>query len=408
MSHRTATTATIATAFSRDNSLNFLRLVFALTVVVVHAWALGGFGLVRIGDYDPASVAVDGFFVVSGFLITRSRLGVGGTARFLWHRTLRIMPGFWASLLVVAFLCAPLAWRHERGSFDGYPVTGPHGAVQYVLANSLLRVRFYDVAGTPSAVPFPPPGSGIPIGWNHSMWTLYWDALCYLGIAVLAIFGVIQRRRALVAVVTACLWAVVVLRELAPGYTPGPLGGVFAGGVGRFVLMFLAGCVLYLYADRIPLSGKLAAGCAAVLAVSMFLDDPHILLNLPLAYLCIWLGIRLPLHRVGAGHDFSYGLYIYSFPVQQLAAVYGVQRHGVVAYFALCLSVTAVAAVLSWFCIERPALRLKSWTPRQVRHGRARRRAGHGRARRRVRPPGPAEALSLDARVSPGSRMEES
>ncbi len=393
MSHRTETKVTIATGFSKDNSLNFIRLVFALTVVIVHAWALGGFGQIHIGNYDPASVAVDGFFVISGFLITRSRLGVRTTSRFLWHRALRILPGFWASLIAVAFLCAPLAWRYERGSFDGYLAARPHGPIQYVIANSLLKVRFYDISGTPSGVPFPPANSAISIGWNNSMWTLYWDALCYLGIAVLALLGIIQRRRALVAAITACLWAVLVLHWLAPGFTPGPLGSIFAGGVERFVLMFLAGSVLYLYADRIPLSGMLAAGCTVILIVSMFLSDPHILLNLPLAYLCIWLGIRLPLHRVGAEHDFSYGLYIYSFPIQQLAAVYKVQQHGIAAYFALCLSVTAAAAVLSWFCIERPALRLKSWTPRP---------AETIRILQRLRLPRPEEALS------PGARAEES
>ncbi|WP_131769881.1 acyltransferase family protein [Candidatus Protofrankia californiensis] len=384
---------TIATGFSKDNSLNFMRLVFAATVVIVHTWALGGFGQIHIGDYDPASIAVDGFFAISGFLITRSRLGARSTSRFLWHRALRILPGFWASLIAVAFLCAPLAWRYERGSFDGYLTASPHGPIQYVIANSLLKVRFYDIAGTPSGVPFPPSNLTVSIGWNHSMWTLYWEALCYLGIAVLALFGIIQRRRAFVAMITACLWAVLVLHRLAPGFAPGLLGNTFADGFGRFVLMFLAGSVLYLYADRIPLSGILAACCTAILIVSMFLSDPHILLNLPLAYLCIWLGIRLPLHRIGAEHDFSYGLYIYSFPIQQLVAVYKVQQHGIAAYFTLCLSVTAAAAVLSWFGIERPALRLKNWTPRP---------SGTIRVLSRLRLPRPEEPLS------PGTRVEES
>ncbi|SBW22308.1 acetyltransferase [Candidatus Protofrankia californiensis] len=390
MSYRTETKVTIAAGFSKDNSLNFMRLMFAVTVVIVHTWTLGGFGRIHIGDYDPASVAVDGFFAISGFLVTRSRLGARTTSRFLWHRALRILPGFWASLIAVAFLCAPLAWRYERGSFDGYLTAHPHGPIQYVIANSLLKIRFYDIAGTPSGVPFPPPNLGILTGWNHSMWTLYWEALCYLGIAVLALFGIIQRRRAFVAVITACLWAVVVLHWLAPGFAPGVLGSVFAGGVGRFVLMFLAGSVLYLYADRIPLSGILAACCTVIVTVSVFLSDPHILLNLPLAYLCIWLGIRLPLHRVGAEHDFSYGLYIYSCPIQQLAAVYKVQQHGIVAYFALCLSVTSLVAVLSWFGIERPALRLKNWAPRQSKIF---------RTRPRLRLSRPERPLSSGARV---------
>ena len=94
---------------------------------------------------------------------------------------------------------------------------------------------------------------------------------------------------------------------------------------------------------------------AALLTVLTVLSAP-VLSALPVAYLCIWLGIVLPLARVGATNDFSYGIYIYAFPVQQLLAVAGVQAWGVAAFTLLSVAGTIPLAVASWFVLERRAI----------------------------------------------------
>lgn len=120
---------------SRENGFGALRLLLALAVVAGHAVPLGfgggnpGTGVTR-GQSDLGTLAVCGFFVISGMLVTRSavRLPVG---RFLWHRALRLLPGLWCCLLVTALVAAPAVARYE-----GVPVTelfgradGPWGAV---------------------------------------------------------------------------------------------------------------------------------------------------------------------------------------------------------------------------------------------------------------------------------------
>ncbi|SBW22326.1 O-acetyl-transferase [Candidatus Protofrankia californiensis] len=362
--------ATIATTFDpRNNSLSFIRLTLAWIIVVYHAWTLGGFGQLRVGRFNPGELTVDSFFVISGFLITYSWTRTGTTRRFLWHRFLRILPGFWVCLIITAGIFAPLTWVHDNGSLDGYLQAGPHGPIQYVLANSMLRIRITDIAGTPHGVPFPEPSSGLRLAWNGSLWTLWWDVLCYLGLSALGLLGILKRRRHLVVLAAGGVWSALVVHWIDPDFAGRELGSQLAIGITRFVLLFLLGSLLFLYRERIILSWFLAALSVLAIASSLLISEMRIIFSLPLAYLIIWLGLRLPFRKTGNTNDITYGLYIYSFPFQQLMAVYGVHHHGVAPYYAACLSGTFILATTSWLLIERPVQQLKSWTPRKsARH----------------------------------------
>ncbi|WP_018503387.1 acyltransferase family protein [Parafrankia discariae] len=373
--------ATVGTAFADGgNCFNFLRVALAMVVFVQHIWSAGGFGLTRFGRYEPGALAVDLFFVISGFLITYSRVRLPSTARYLWHRSLRILPAFWVCLAVVALVIAPLAWLHDHGSLDGYFGGAPHGPFRYIVANSTLKISFYDILGTPTGVPLSPPRIGPTAAWNGSLWSLWWEFVCYLGVAFLVLVGVIPRRRRMVVAIAAVLWAALVAHWLVPDASGvlGVLGSGLAGGVLRIGPLFLCGSLLYLYGDRIPLSGPLAGLCVVVIAAGGFLTEPHVLIDPPLAYLCLWLALRLPFRRVGSRVDLSYGLYIYTSPIQQLMAVYGVHRHGVVAYFSACLLLSVAVSVASWYAVEAPALRLKHATPGVAGLLRRRRASGQG------------------------------
>jgi peptidoglycan/LPS O-acetylase OafA/YrhL len=115
---------TVADAFDpKRNAFAFLRMVLALLVIVCHCFALGGVGtdpLARIteGQHSLGETAVAIFFLLSGFLITRSGLRSRSVARFLWHRFLRIFPGYWVCLAVTAFLFSPLFELIKHGVFS--------------------------------------------------------------------------------------------------------------------------------------------------------------------------------------------------------------------------------------------------------------------------------------------------
>ena len=83
-----------------------------------------------------------------------------------------------------------------------------------------------------------------------------------------------------------------------------------------------------------------------------------------IAYPLLWLGVHLPLHRVGARNDYSYGIYIYPFPVTQLLAIWGAWRLGYPLFSLLCVIGTIPFAVASWWVIEKRALSLKKLDPK--------------------------------------------
>lgn len=95
---------------SSDNALNAVRLVLATLVIFGHVLSLGGFDAVVAGPFIYAGwhgAAVEGFFVISGYLILASAHRLPLRA-FLWRRFLRIYPGYAVALIVTAFVTAPL------------------------------------------------------------------------------------------------------------------------------------------------------------------------------------------------------------------------------------------------------------------------------------------------------------
>ena len=68
----------------------------------------------------------------------------------------------------------------------------------------------------------------------------------------------------------------------------------------------------------------------------------------------------MPLQRIGARNDYSYGLYIYGFPITQLLLIWGVAGWGLIPFTILSALLTVPLAVLSWWLVEKHALRLKS------------------------------------------------
>ena len=332
--------STLARFDPRHNSLNALRLVLAVLVIASHARPLGGFGPdPRWGDFTVGTWAVAGFFAISGWLIMRSRLSssLGG---YLWRRFLRIYPAFLVCLGVVGFGFAPLGLALGGGSY------GVLDGVRYVGGNALLAITQTGVGDTLNAVPYPD-------AWNGSLWTLFYEALCYLMVGL--IVTVVTRRR-LPAVMMFGLVGLTAA-ELAIGAgLPAPYALHL---LTMLVPFFFAGGVLFLYRSRIPVTVPLA-GLAGALCLLIALTGVNgVLLAVPLAYLCLWLGDRLPLQTLGARNDISYGVYIYAFPVQQILALLDVQRAGLVVFALAAIVCTVPLAALSWFAVERPARRLQ-------------------------------------------------
>src|SRR4051812_45574841 len=131
------------------NSLNALRLLLATSVIVSHSWPIGGYGDdPRWGPTSLGQFAVAGFFAISGWLITRSRLS-SELPSYAWRRFLRIYPGFFVALLVVAFVVAPLGSALGGGEYS------IGAALRHVAQNAFLYMNDFSVGGGPTSVPYP-------------------------------------------------------------------------------------------------------------------------------------------------------------------------------------------------------------------------------------------------------------
>lgn len=339
----------------RNNSLNLIRLVLASAVLVAHAYYIAGvpsadgtFGP-HIDGENLGGWAVFGFFALSGYLITASRWS-NPLGTYLVHRIARIFPAFLVCLVVMVVAFAPLSYLSQHGTLSGYLTTGPTTPANFVFSNSLLRINTYEIAGTPADVPYPG-------AWNGSLWSLYYEFLCYLIVGALGTLAVF--RRSAWAMVAA--WAVSV--GLHAGWAHG-VGSLMGGNVDfqlllKLLPLFLGGAVVQLFRDRLPLHWAGALLSAVLVTGAVWgLDGGGAQLTAPfLAYLLIWVGSVLPSPRLVQRHDVSYGVYIYAFPVQQLLVLTGIHERGLAVYDVVALACTVPLAAASWLLVERPVMR---------------------------------------------------
>jgi peptidoglycan/LPS O-acetylase OafA/YrhL len=327
----------------RSNSFDVLRMLFALLVAVAHGISAHTGWQPLLGSSGIGDFGLDGFFVLSGFLVTRSWFRLESFPRFAWHRFLRIMPGFWVCLVVVAFVAAPVA-AAMQGMSPLQAFTGTPSAWTYVLENAGLLIVHYDIAGILADLPK-------ESSFNGSLWTLAFEAFCYAIVGVLGALGLLRRRPALVPAAAAVLLALTAMQEAG-------LPVLLNERVIRLVLMFLLGAAAYLYADRIPLRGGLAAGAAGLFLLSLALfDDYRVLGAVPLAYLYLWAGASLPAMHMRA--DLSYGIYIYHWPLQQILMLTALAAAPTAVFVPVSIALAVLPAAASWYLVERPALRHK-------------------------------------------------
>jgi peptidoglycan/LPS O-acetylase OafA/YrhL len=342
------------------NSFGFLRWVMAVVVLIDHSYVLSGLGndptwFTRNQD-TMGGVAVAGFFIMSGFLVTRSQLTRRGTGRFLWKRFLRIFPGYWVCLIITAFGFASIAWLHERGALTAAFLSSSGGPFSYLTGNFLLHVHQYGIDGLLEGTPYGKVAGG---PFDGSLWTLLYEFKCYLLIALLGATKLLWRKST-VPLLTLVFYVYTLLFQYDHSWVSSlgpPLDDIY---LARFGCLFLLGATMALFAERIPLDDRL--GIAAVLVVlATWHWGSWIAIGYPaFAYTLLWLAGRLPMHSWDHLGDMSYGVYIYAFPVQMTLADHDLQKHGIAAFILASFAITTVLALLSWNLVERRALGLKS------------------------------------------------
>ncbi|MDQ4488794.1 acyltransferase [Sinomonas sp. ASV486] len=337
------------------NSLNALRLVFAVAVIVSHAWSLGGYGPEpSLYGLTLGGAAVTGFFAISGYLITLSAQRTHSAVDFFASRFARIYPPLIVAAPLVGFAAAAIGALMNPGSFD------LEGAAAFIVTALTLLLGILPSPRVGTALQ----GNSDPLQWDGPLWTLTWEALCYVVIGfVVFVIGQKVRARFLPLVILSLLAIVtlVTLARAAAGLTASPHPILMAPPL---IGIFLAGSLLALVRHHVP-TGPWTLTLAIGASWAAFASGlGPALASLPLAYIVLRAGSSSRLSRIGARYDISYGLYIYGWPVQQVLALTHVPANAPpLAYAALALVGTWPLAMLSCVLVERPALGArKAWS----------------------------------------------
>lgn len=342
----------------RNNGLTQSRVLLALLVLLDHQYVLFQIPKPALlsGALTPSGFAVNMFIFMSGLLcyISRSRNGI---PRFLMLRIVRIFPGYVACLALSSIVFIPLlAHLSMDVTSDTYrPFLGTlKASVHYFLGNIAFTQNLYLPPSLHIDNPFP--------AINGSLWTLQPEIMGYILIAILyPLINLRPRPFAVLLILGATTLAL--LPDLMRDFIRTLLGGYgFETATNSHLSLavyLLSGIIYSVYACKIDINKRMVAIFLIILAISLSLDvrlfqiiSPIIL---PYVFIgCCWF-IRWPW---GAKADWSYGVYLYSFPLQQIA--WSLQHNNLITnnYWVLLGLVSVVAIVfgaISYYLVEHPS-----------------------------------------------------
>lgn len=349
-------------ANAADNGFNLVRLLAALAVVYLHAHL--NTGVLPSGEpvsrllqpvADISLVALAVFFLISGIFVTRSWMHDPHPVRFAIRRAARLLPALGVCLLLTTAVAVLFFSSPEAGGFFSRPTW------RYILGNfSLHGLRFaipdseWHIDGVLGGV-----------GLNSSLWTLFWEGRMYVMVALIGMAAALPLRQWFLGVSAFLLLSAQVFPEVASGYL----------WETRLWSMFLTGILCCALASQLRV-GPMQVVCACIF---VFLNWARNASMGPSGF--TWFGIALISGTValwlgGARitgfahlrrHDYSYGVYIYHWPVMNVLKTVKPDL-ATMEMLAYALLITIPLAMLSWHYVEAPVLRAtRNWLSRQPR-----------------------------------------
>jgi len=337
---------------SRDNNFNLIRILAALAVLISHSYAIvtgdpSNEPLKEVLGVSLGSISVDIFFACSGFLVCASFVNRASSVKFIRARALRIFPALCVMTIVTIIFIGWNVSNEQRSDFFSSAQT-----FSYLIKNTTLFFGVeYRLPGTFIENPYP----GVV---NGSLWSLPHEVRCYLALALmcwlsLRFLNPSQTRRLFVFISLMVLaldsiskWLLITI----PHYHFVHLFGVF-----------LFGASLYLYRIHEQRSlVKLAFACVILFPLLGYFNAFIFFYGflVPLAVLGVAYAPIRTLRGYNRIGDYSYGVYIYAFPIQQFL-IHSYPSLNVQKLFLFAAILSIFAAMLSWHFVEKPALKFK-------------------------------------------------
>ncbi len=330
------------------NNLNLIRLLLAIGVIFDHSYPLTGNHNNPLSfftdQFSIGRLAVYSFFCISGFLITKSYLTSNNLKVFLWHRFLRIYPALWFAIMIS--VCLGFFAQHVYGVIDFIrnPMT-----TQFVLVNAVLNdVKFF----LPSVFNLNPYKDAV----NGSLWTLPLEMRMYVLIALVGVLGIIKSKLNFNA-----LFCVIFLLGFNYKY---PIFDNLDPDSTKVCAFFLLGAVLYVNEVKFQLRYFIVSLVIAYLCFQGKLSLVWFLFawSYIILYICFVPNLfQKYFNKIG---DYSYGTYVYAFPIQQFLMFFFMSNYNRLLshnqLFLLSLAVTLAISFISWHLLEKQCLKFKN------------------------------------------------
>ncbi|MEI7669678.1 MAG: acyltransferase [Pseudomonadota bacterium] len=336
------------------NNFDFFRFFAASLVWYSHCYALTGKqdNLANFSGFESfGKIGVAIFFIISGYFITASFYNRKQILPFIINRILRIFPALIVLVLLSVFVIGAIYTRLNLYDYFTNKETWTYLKIIQIFP------QYYNLPGVFLDNPANPP----IIAVNGSLWTLKYELKFYIAVALLGVLGILQPR-----LILALFISLFAIRIYGATTEPEMIFGMKWGGFNltlTLASLFAGGAIMFLWKEKIKLDKWLFILAAFSFYISIFLPPSFsaILWNFSLIYIVIYLGfLRIPLlHKFGNWGDFSYGMYLYAFPMQQISLQILGKNPNFSHFLILSFDLTLVCAVLSWLFIEKPALRFK-------------------------------------------------
>lgn len=334
---------------TRVNNFDVLRLSAAMMVVISHSYHLFGIDIdpwTRLTGYRTlGGLGVAIFFIMSGFLVARSFELDPSAVRFAWKRFLRIMPG----LVVCAVFTVVLGAFVTDLSLNDY--FSQRGVYNYFARMILLIKPPMTLPGVFESNPF-------PNAVNGSLWTLQYEVGLYFLLVICGTIGLLTKKLVLYGLLGGLLLAHWRLSESDALLR---LGDTFKS-VFYLGFLFFSGVTLWACRKKVFFS-KVSLYLVVVLLVGALktpLFPLMLMLTLPYLIICSALTPIGDWAKFDKFGDCSYGVYIYSFPIQQTVVKYckplGWSHISVTM---LSIGLILIVSMGSWWLIEKPCLGFK-------------------------------------------------
>ena len=333
----------------RPSGFDYLRLCLAISVVIWHTVVVN-YGDAQqtalwVGPLRPViSLILPMFFSLSGFLVAGSLERSKTVFSFLYLRAIRIFPALVVETTLSALILGPIFTTFSLGAY---------------FSDASFRHYFLNITGN---IHYFLPGvfsnNPLPRIVNYQLWTIPFELQSYIAAAFLAIFG-LHRKRSLFLVAVVFLQLVFVGKALVSGGIPENVSGKI------LVLCFLFGMTLYLFREKVLWHPVLALACLVLATILFYIPVGGYFISLPAAYLTIYLGLLNP-RKIGLLNtgDYSYGIYLYGFAIQQAVAAFMPRAHNGAVSLLVAGPLIAGVAFLSWHGVEKHALRARRLLPR--------------------------------------------